>query len=121
MANAAWPPTLPSYVLEQGYQETLPDNNIESSVEAGAAKVRPRFTAQFQKFTCAVQMTAAQSATFRDFFNNTLNTGSLPFDWVHPSTRQAVTFQFRKPVPQAASQGGIYQVWTLNLELRSYN
>lgn len=121
MANAVWPPTLPSYVLEQGYQENLPDNNIESSVEAGAAKVRPRFTAKFQKITCTVQMDPTQSATFRDFFNTTLLMGSLPFDWVHPSTRQAVTFQFRKPVPQAASQGGFYSLWTLNLELRSYN
>jgi antitoxin component of RelBE/YafQ-DinJ toxin-antitoxin module len=121
MANAVWPTTLPSFVLEQGFQENLPDNNLESSVDAGQAKIRPRFTAQFQRFVLQVQMDQAQSAVFRVFFNSTLNTGSLPFDWVHPMTRQAATFRFRKPAPQASSQGGIYSVWTLNLELLSYN
>jgi hypothetical protein len=121
MPNAVWPTSLPSYVLEQGYQESLPDNNLESSVDAGQAKIRPRFTAQFQKFVCTIQMDQGQSATFRDFFNNTLNTGSLPFDWVHPNTRAAVTFRFRKPVPQASSQGGTYSLWAINLELLSYN
>lgn len=121
MANAVWPTSLPQYVLEQGYQESLPDNNLESSVDAGLAKIRPRFTAQFQRFVVTVQMDQAQSATFRDFFNNTLSTGSQPFDWVHPNTRAACTFRFRKPAPQASSQGGFYSLWTLNLELLSYN
>jgi hypothetical protein len=121
MANPVWPITLPQYVLEQGYQENMPDNNIESSVDAGLPKARPRFTAPFQKMTFGVQMDAGQVATFTDFYKNVLATGSQPFDWVHPYTRQACTFRFTKPVPQATSQGGTYQVWTLNVMLISYN
>jgi hypothetical protein len=50
-------------------------------------------------------MTAAQYSIFNDFRLNTLGGGALSFDWVHPITRAATTFRFRKPAPSVRSQG----------------
>lgn len=121
MANPVWPPTLPTYVLEQGYEENLPDNNLESQVDSGVPKIRPRYTALMQMFKYTVLMDADQSDTFEAFFNTTLATGSLPFDWVHPRTRVACTFQFRKPVPKATTQGGVNVAWQMNVQLIAKN
>lgn len=102
-----WPPSLPDFVLEQGYSEQLEDQTIESSVEAGLAKIRRRFTAPVRRFQMTLQMDEAQAATFEGFFLNTLQGGSLPFDWRHPRTGAATRFRFRKPVPSITVVGGI--------------
>ena len=44
MANPTWPASLPQYVQEGGYQETLQDQTVESNMETGPAKIRRRFT-----------------------------------------------------------------------------
>lgn len=107
MTTATWPPTLPDYVLEQGYSEQLEDQTIESTVEAGLAKVRRRFTAPVRRFQITLQLDSAQAATFETFFLDTLQGGSLPFDWRHPRTGAATRFRFRKPVPSYTVVGGI--------------
>lgn len=107
MTTATWPPGLPDYVLEQGYSEQLEDQTIESTVEAGLAKVRRRFTAPVRRFQVSLQMDAAQAAIFEAFFLDTLQGGSLPFEWRHPRTGAATRFRFRKPVPSITVFGGI--------------
>lgn len=114
---ATWPTSLPQYVLEQGYQESLEDQTIETAMDAGPPKVRRRFTTSVRKLTVQVQMDADQAAIFEDFYLNTCAGGSLPFEWVHPRTRAARTFRFRKPVPavSVAAAGQIIR-YTINLE-----
>lgn len=116
MTTATWPPSLPTYVLEQGYQENLEDQTIETSVEAGLAKVRRRYTASIRKFQMSVQMDEDQAEVFEIFFRDTLQGGSLPFEWRHPRTGVATTFRFRKPVPQFTVVGGAYVRVTMTLE-----
>lgn len=112
-----WPVTLPQYVLEAGYQEQMEDQTIESQVDAGPAKVRRRFTASVRRFQVVVQMTPAEADIFEDFFLNTLQGGSLSFDWVHPRTRVAKVFRFRKPAPQISVSGsGEIVRYTMTLE-----
>lgn len=100
-----WPIGLPQYVLEAGYQETLEDQTIESEMDAGPAKIRRRFTTATRRFQVTVQMTPSEAAIFEDFYLNTLQGGALSFDWVHPRTRLAKAFRFRKPPPQVFVAG----------------
>lgn len=106
MSNAAWPSTLPQYVLEQGYEEKLNDQTIETPMDVGPPKVRRRYTKQFRTFSLTVRLSPEQKATFESFWQDTLAGGSLPFDWVHPLTRDAMTFRFRAPAPKMGSVGG---------------
>ncbi len=103
---ALWPSTLPAYVLEDGYQETLNDQTVESQTDTGSVKIRRRYTKLIRTFDLTVRMTEAQRATFETFWQTTLAGGSLTFDWVHPATRAATTFRFRKPPPSYRSVGG---------------
>jgi hypothetical protein len=118
MANATWPGTLPVYVQEGGYSESLQDQTIESQMDAGPAKIRRRFTKSLRKFEITMQMTAAQLTTFETFWNDTLKGGSLPFDWLHPRTRVAATLRFRLPAPKIQTVGsGAMNVVQFNLEI----
>ena len=117
MAVYSWPGTLPQFVLEQGYSESLPDLVVESQMDAGPAKIRRRHTAASRRFTMVVQLDPAQAAIFETFFEDTLKGGVEPFDWVHPRTRAARVFRFRRPPPSFQSVGGIYVRVTMNLEM----
>lgn len=120
MANPVWPNTLPQYVERSGYAEKPGDNTIETPVDAGPAKVRRRFTADVRRFTVALKMSAAQCDTFEAFWRDDLLQGALPFDWVHPRTRAATTYLFRKPHwSLGVASGGGFVVVTLNLEKQS--
>lgn len=116
MANAAWPGTLPAFVQEQGYSESLPDTNVETQMDVGAAKIRPRTSTTNRRFTFTVRMDAAQAATFETFWGTTLVNGSAVFDWVHPRTRVATTFRFRRPPPVPRPFGGDAVDYQMNLE-----
>lgn len=116
MPTATWPPSLPTYVLEQGYSEQLEDQTIETAVEAGIAKIRRRYTAPVRRFQVAVQMTQDQAAVFEDFFLNTLQAGSQPFDWRHPRTGLLTRFRFRKPTPTVSVVGGSIVRYQMALE-----
>lgn len=103
---AVWPGTLPQYVLEAGYQETLEDQTVESQMDTGPAKVRRRFTNSVRRFQVTIQCDEVQAADFEAFYLTTLAGGSLPFEWVHPRTRAIRTFRFKKPPPQVTVVGG---------------
>jgi hypothetical protein len=102
----AWPASLPQYVLQQGYNEQLSDNLVETQMDAGPGKTRRRFTATVKQFGVTLEMDATQAATFEAFYETTLKQGSIPFDWVHPRTRAALTFKFKKPAPRVSVRGG---------------
>ncbi len=106
MANAVWPVALPQYALENGYQESLEDQTIETQMDSGPAKVRRRFTTGFRKYQLVIQMDTDQMALFETFYLETLQGGSLPFDWLHPRTRTPKTFRFRRPPPTITPIGG---------------
>lgn len=116
MANATWPGTLPQYVFEQGYTEKLNDQTLESAVDVGPPKIRRRYTKQIRSFTVEMRLTQTQKATFEGFWQDTLLGGSAPFDWVHPLTRAATTFRFRKPAPSFSSIGGADSIVRFSME-----
>lgn len=102
----SWPATLPQYVNVSGYQESLPDQTIESAVDAGPPKVRRRFTANYRAITATIWVDGTQRAAFETFFETTLAGGSLAFDWVNPLTQAAASFRFRRPPPAYEALGG---------------
>ncbi len=116
MADVTWPVSLPQFVQESGYSESLEDQTVETGMSSGPVKIRRRFTASFRPIQCTIMCTAAQAATFETFYVTTLRGGSLPFDWVNPRTQTAATFRFRKPVPQYSVFGGTNVMISMRLE-----
>jgi hypothetical protein len=117
MTNPVWPPSLPAYVLESGYQNEFADNVVETPMEVGPAKTRRRSTVENEKFNVSVQLTTAQFSDLKTFYYTTLKSGSLAFDWVDPLTQTAATFMFRRPAPKVTGvRGGVYPVVSFTLE-----
>jgi len=111
MANASWPGGLPAYVLIDGFSEKLPQQALETEMEAGPPKIRRRFTTNWRQFQATIKVDGTGRALFDTFYRETLGGGTLPFDWVHPATRAAATFRFRLPPPQiAAVTGDLYTI-----------
>lgn len=102
--TAAWPETLPQFVLEQGYDESLPDNSVESTMEDGTQKARRRFTHAWRPLSVTIRCTPQQAEDFEAFYFDTVKV-VLPFTWVHPVTQEPGTFRFRKPVPKKRPGG----------------
>lgn len=117
MPNPTWPSSLPQYVLEGGYQETLQDQTLETQMEAGPAKIRRRYTKSLRKFQISLLMTSAQANTFESFWQNDCAGGSTPFTWVHPRTRATATMRFRNPAPQFSTTGGTNVMAQFNVEI----
>lgn len=113
---AVWPPSLPQRQLVDGYEETLPNIVVRTQMEAGAAKVRRRYTAAVTPVRCNVVLTAAQAETLRTFFVDTVAGGALPFDWVNPLSNAAATYRFVEPPRWSALKPGLVMA-SLSLEI----
>lgn len=119
MANPTWPSSLPAYMNLDGFQETPTDQLVETQMETGPVKSRRRCTGDFPVLKGSIDVTAAQRIAFFDFHRTTLAGGSVPFDWVHPITRAATTFKFRKPTPAlSAVKANRFRI-TFSIEVRS--
>ena len=117
MANVAWPAGLPQYVLVSGYTETAPNNTIRTEMAAGPAKLRRRSTAAVRTISCQLRLSYAQRAALDGFYLSDTASGSVPFDWVHPVTRAAVSIRFVEPPSLAADAGGRHFIASLKLEI----
>jgi hypothetical protein len=114
----AWPATLPQFVLESGYREQMPDTNLESQMDVGPAKVRPRSTVQVRPISFSVAMSPGQALIFEDFYINTLQNGTQTFTWVHPRTQLPATYRFRKPAPAPVPFGSGQEIrYAMTLEI----
>ena len=100
---AAWPVTLPDYVMQSNFVETLPNNVIKTQMEVGPAKLRRRSSSAAEPFKSNMYMTTAQVATHDTFYKVTLKYGSLPFDGTHPRTGAASSLRYVKPPSYKAS------------------
>jgi hypothetical protein len=116
MASIVWPVSLPARPLIGGYEETFPDIALRTQMDAGAAKMRRRYTAAVRPLTVAYRLSDSQVTTLDDFFVNTTAAGSLPFDWVHPRTLATVSVRFTQPPRMTARGAGLWEV-TIGLEV----
>lgn len=111
-----WPATLPQGLMPAGYSEQLQEGTLRSTMDAGPAKLRSRFTALVNNIQGQIEVTAAQKATLDTLYITTLKRGTLPFTWVDPVSRAAVDFRFVK-APKYGARGPINFPVTLVLEV----
>ena len=76
-----WPPTLPQAPLVERFRAGIGDTRVRSSMAQGPAKVRRTTTAGVGAYTIPLVLTAAQLLVLIDFYEDTLEGGSLPFDF----------------------------------------
>jgi len=93
----AWPTSLPQNVQVRGYGERLANTALRSSMEAGAPKVRRRFTAAPKQVEVSLVMTSAETEDLEEFYDDALYGGTQPFDWTLPRTGAAITYRFLEP------------------------
>jgi hypothetical protein len=89
-----WPESLPSFGADTSIQDD--ESRLTSSMDAGPASVRNRFTAISQTVKTSMVMTGAQLAIFNTFMRTTLVHGSLSFTWTNPITGASETVRFKK-------------------------
>lgn len=114
---ATWPTTLPQFVSQEGYTQTLVDPVLRTESDAGPQKTRLRYTSVPEKFTISLVLTRTQLPIFTDsFFKNELGYGSLTFIWVHPVTRE-VAPRCRFEGPYNIAPHGVDFTVTINMEI----
>jgi hypothetical protein len=111
---AVWPVTLPDIPLVEGFSESAPDVTIRTQMDAGPARVRPRYTAGVRPVVGKISCTKAQVETLDVFHVTTLMNGSLPFDWAHPRTGVTKAFRFVKAPKYMPDHK---DSWVVSLEL----
>src|SRR5262245_36088936 len=97
MANAVWPASLSQSARVIGFELALPATSIQTPMDAGPPKTRRRFTAAPILWTTELVFDRYQASVFTGFFVDTLQGGSLPFDWKHPQTGIFCSMLFRDP------------------------
>jgi len=118
---ASWPASLPQHQFV-GLTVQYEPNVLEFEVDAGPAKRRRRSSKTRVYVRTDMELTGAQMAVFAEFFETTLVSGTLAFDWAHPVTDAAASFRFsRRPswtlvVPAVDTDERCYQ-GTLDLEI----
>ena len=115
MSNLVWPSSLPQRPTVGGYQERFAETVLRRSMDAGAAKLRRRFTAAPRQIDVTFRMIAAQVALLRDFYEETTGGGSLPFDWVHPREGGVAEYRFMEAPRVSAAAAVLFSV-SLKLE-----
>jgi hypothetical protein len=113
--TTAWPGTLPTRPLRDGFGAQRQDNKQVFQPEVGDAIVRKRYTAGLRDFTASFDLSATQRAALDTLHDTTLGEGALPFTWTDPLTGDSATFRFLKP-PKYASLGGGY--WRADCQMR---
>jgi hypothetical protein len=83
--------------MQQGFKESPPDNTIRTKMEVGPPKMRRRGTGAPRPINGQCYMTAAQVVTFDTFYDTTLYSGSLRFDWKNPRTGVSKELRFTAP------------------------
>ena len=114
----SWPASLPQQLSQRGYSESLADNVIRTSVDAGPEKRRKRFTAAVRPLSGSMVMTSAQIDTMTTFFDTDLASGALAFDLNAPRDQTTtLSVVFRQP-PSWTNLGGDSYAVTLEMEIQ---
>lgn len=99
----AWPGTLPTEPLLDGFDPEPGETAVHTSPDEGPHKSRRRFTAPVDTLNWPMLLTLTQYQTLRTFFYNDCAGGSIPVTGLtNPITGLAMTFKIiepPKPVP----------------------
>lgn len=124
----SWPGALPQAPSVDGFSKKLRNNTITTQTAQGYQRRRRRFTGKIHDVLITLPpITTTQLAAFNTFYNDTLETGTLEFDWYDFATdpRDAVTYRFGEVTPEvsaltpgSAIEDAYWRV-SFSLELRS--
>jgi hypothetical protein len=110
MSNLVWPSSLPQRPTVGGYQERFAETTLRTTMDAGTAKVRRRFTAAPRQIEATFKVNAAQTGILKTFFEDMTAGGALPVDWTHPREGTPATFRFLESPRVAAITGTLFTV-----------
>ena len=113
---SAWPDTLPQSPLIEGFRETPANATLRTEMETGPAKLRRRTTAATATLSLTFLISTAQLAVLDTFYADTLQHGTLPFDYTHPVTGETVSCRFRQPPARGALGDGYFRA-SIDLEV----
>ncbi len=109
-----WPVGLQQKLNAQGFQLGLGNTRVSSDMSVGPAKTRTRYTDAVDVYTCSVNLSFEEVATFKTFYRTTLSNGTLPFYFNDPFTETQATFRFAPDQdPSITPIGG--REFTLNM------
>lgn len=112
----SWPVGLPQTPEFGSFSEQKQRNATSFTPEVGPPKMRKRATASGSQVTAKFRMTDAQVVTFNDFFENTLDDGTIAFDWAHPVNGNTYSWMFAvDAAPTREIQGHGYNFVTCKL------
>lgn len=113
---AAWPASLPTALLAQGYSEQPQDNITRFQPEVGPAKMRRRGTAAARIIAGEIIVKQTSRVVLDDFYTATLSHGSDTFTWKDPG-KGAGTYAFNAPPSYSLIAPG---TWRIAIQLLRY-
>lgn len=114
----SWPATLPLRPLVDGFQETLPQTGERTTIEHMPMFQVQRTKAGTWPISATYEVTSAQWDILLAFYEDTLGSGVLPFEWPHPISQTTVRARFRGgEVPSAVAVGWNTYHATISIEV----
>lgn len=117
--TTAWPATVNSVVLKDGYGEQRETNLISFKPEGGRPIRRRRNSQSDYLIPVTMWMTSDELDAFDYFYHQTLFDGLERFTWIHPRTGLAATFQFENEAPKIVQVLGLSYVVQFQIRLIS--
>lgn len=117
--TSVWPVSLPTSMRIRDLSGAFGAGVIRSTMDAGPAKQRARFTAAPAPYTGSMLMTGTQVQTLLAFHRTTLSMGADSFEWTDPLTGSAAMVRMtREPqVAAAAPLASGDEYWHVQLSI----
>jgi hypothetical protein len=106
----AWPSSLQQLLSEANFAYEIADTALRTDMDIGPQKVRRRFTRPVNSLNGSIYLTTDQFGFFYTFYNTTLNGGVLPFEFLHPITKELKNWRFKGPARVSSIGGGNFTV-----------
>lgn len=104
------------YSVDAGPDYKPADNTIRSSVAAGPAKVRRRFTAVPEPMTLTGQLSERELAVLETFIKTTLQE-ALPFGWVNFRNGRPASYRFMAGWSSVNCKHYAADIWSITMQL----
>lgn len=117
MTELTWPDELPQLLRLEGLSATKKGNVIRTSMDAGPAKARQRYTVSSKNFTGSILVTESQRKILENWYTNILGNGTLRFKMKDSQTLEFAEFRFLQDYTERSLDG----LWEISLNLEKLN
>lgn len=105
---AVWPTELPQ-AQKMASQHRRNPNILRATTGAATSKTRRQFNDAAFQYSSRLVFTEAELAVFWTFFEDTIQGGALPFDWIDPRTGVTKAQIILEPPSFIEVAGGIWE------------